>query len=67
MLKRTGATSDFYGTSFLRRRDLLHLLLPLVRVKLRLPTRFIIMQTMRLAVRNRSSLRDDVMQYRRLL
>jgi len=67
MLKRTGATSDFYGTPFSRRRDLLRLLLPLVRVKLRLPASFIIMQTMRLAVRNRSSLRDDVMQYRRLL
>jgi len=44
------------GTPFLRYRNLFLLLFPVVRVKLRLPTISMIMRTMRLSGRNRSSL-----------
>ena len=45
-----------WGTPFLRRRNLFHLPFPAVRVKLRLPTISMIMQTMCLSGGSRSSL-----------
>jgi len=38
MLKRRGARTDPYGTPFLRRRNLLRVPFPVLRVKLQLPT-----------------------------
>jgi len=57
MLKRRGARTDPCGTPFLRVRSLLHMLLPVMRVKLRLTTISMIMRTMCLSDRNWSSLK----------
>ena len=46
MLKRRGARTDPWGTPFLRRRNLLGLLSPVVRVKLLLRISSIIIRTM---------------------
>jgi len=46
ILKRRAAETDPCGTPFLRRRNLLRLLLPVVRMKLRLPITCMIAQTM---------------------
>ena len=59
MVKSRGAKADPCRTPFLRRRNLLRLLLPVVRVKLRLPTSSMIMRTMCLSGRNRSSLQVE--------
>jgi len=56
VLKRWGARTDPCGTLFLRRRNLLLLLFPVVRVKLRLSTISMIMRTMCLSESNCSSM-----------
>jgi len=56
MLKGRGVRTDHCRTSFLRRRDLLRLLLPLERVKLRLPTNSMIMRNKCLSGSNHSNL-----------
>jgi len=56
MWKRRGAKTDSFGKLFLRCRNLLHLLLLVIRVRLRLPTISMIMRTMCLSGRNRSNL-----------
>ena len=56
MLKRRGAKTDPCEMPFLRRRNLLRLLLPVVRVKLRLPTSSMITRTMCLSGNDRSDL-----------
>jgi len=43
--KKSGAKADPCGTPFLKHCNLLHLLLPMLRVKLRLPTSSMIMRT----------------------
>ena len=56
MLKRRGARTDPCGTPFLRHRNLLLLLFPVVRVKLQLRTISMIMRLMCLSGSNRSNL-----------
>jgi len=55
-LKRRGARTDPRGTPLLRRRNLLRLLLAVVRVNLILPTSSMIKRTMCLSGSNRSNL-----------
>jgi len=57
MLERRGAKTDPCGMPFLRHHNLLRLLPPVVRVKLRLPTSSMIMRTMCLSGSNRRSLK----------
>jgi len=55
MLKEKGAKTDPCGTPFLKRGNLLRLLIVVVRAKLRLPTSAMIKRTMDLTCSNRSN------------
>jgi len=68
MLKRTGAKTDPRGTPFLRYRNPLCLMLPVVKMKMRLPTSCMIMRAMYLTGNNCNSLqmRWHAKQFRRL-
>jgi len=59
MVKSRGSREDPCRAPFLRRRNLRRLLLAVVRVKLRFPTSSMIMRTMCLSGRNRSSLQVE--------
>jgi len=60
MLNRSGVNKDLSGTPFLRCCNLFSLLLPVVRMKLRLPTSSMIMQTLSLS---RSSLTNTALVF----